>query len=198
MWMYFVVFLCVTLPSITICVSLFSGTHKPKDPPWLALVQSEPKKKKAPAPPPPPAGLATPPNTGSLSSLKGEGSRPSTPPQSSNPFEDDDDENNEGNGEEGSEGGAPPATVVSSHPWYSITQAADAVGADTPTNKRSSSRSVSPASTKSKKRPAPRAPRPPTSNQGQFYQNHKHQEHPLCALQVSNSNLTIWCFIKCL
>lgn len=143
-----------------------SGTHKPKDPPWLALVQSEPKKKKAPAPPPPPAGLATPPNTGSLSSLKGEGSRPSTPPQSSNPFEDDDDdENNEGNGEEGSEGGAPPPTVVSSHPWYSITQAADAVGADTPTNKRSSSRSVSPASTKSKKRPAPRAPRPPTGNQ---------------------------------
>ncbi|XP_030592253.1 MICAL-like protein 1 isoform X1 [Archocentrus centrarchus] len=144
-----------------------SGTHKPKDPPWLALVQSESKKKKAPAPPPPPAGLATPPNTGSLSSLKGEGSRPSTPPEPSNPFDDDDDddENNEGNGEESSEGGAHPPTVVTSHPWYSITQAADTAGADTPPNKGSSSRSVSPASTKSKKRPAPRAPRPPAGNQ---------------------------------
>ncbi|KAJ3614983.1 hypothetical protein NHX12_018552 [Muraenolepis orangiensis] len=36
-------------------------TPKSKDPPWLALVQSEPKKKPAP---PPPAGLATPPHAG--------------------------------------------------------------------------------------------------------------------------------------
>ncbi|XP_047433299.1 MICAL-like protein 1 [Mugil cephalus] len=140
-----------------------SGTHKPKDPPWLALVQSETKKKKAP--PPPPAGLATPPNTGSLSSLKGEASRPSTPPQPSNPFEDDDDESNEPNEEEESEGKAVPPAVVVSHPWYSITQAADAAAADTTPTKASSSRSASPSSARSKKRPAPRAPQPPTGNQ---------------------------------
>ncbi|XP_041641309.1 MICAL-like protein 1 isoform X2 [Cheilinus undulatus] len=139
--------------------SLSSGTHKSKDPPWLALVKSEPKKKKAPAPPP--AGLATPPNTGSMSSLKGEGSRPSTPPPPPNPFEDEDDENNEAEEEEGPEGGAIPATVVASHPWYSITRAADSGGAETPPSAGSSSCSASPGSSKSKKRPAPRAPQPP-------------------------------------
>ncbi|XP_034452490.1 MICAL-like protein 1 isoform X3 [Hippoglossus hippoglossus] len=146
--------------------SLSSGTHKPKDPPWLALVQSESKKKKAP--PPPPAGLATPPNAGSLSSLKGDGSRPSTPPPPppANPFDDDDDENNEAEEEEGGEGGAIPPTVVASHPWYSISHAADSTGADTPPSGGSSSRSASPGSAKSKKRrPAPRAPQPPAGNQ---------------------------------
>ncbi|XP_018520180.2 LOW QUALITY PROTEIN: MICAL-like protein 1 [Lates calcarifer] len=143
--------------------SLSSGTHKPKDPPWLALVQSEPKKKKAP--PPPPAGLATPPNTGSLSSLKGEGSRPSRPLLPSNPFEDDDDENNEAEEEEESEGGAIPPTVAASHPWYSITRAPESTGTDTPPSGGSSSRSASPGNTRSKKRPAPRVPQPPTSNQ---------------------------------
>ncbi|XP_060939532.1 MICAL-like protein 1 isoform X2 [Limanda limanda] len=144
--------------------SLSSGTHKPKDPPWLALVQSESKKKKAP--PPPPAGLATPPNAGSLSSLKGDGSRPSTPPLPANPFDDDDDENNEAEEEEGGEGGAIPPIVVVSHPWYSISNAADTTGADTPPSGGSSSRSASPGSAKSKKRrPAPRAPQPPAGNQ---------------------------------
>ncbi|XP_074484979.1 MICAL-like protein 1 isoform X2 [Sebastes fasciatus] len=146
--------------------SLSSGTHKPKDPPWLALVQSESKKKKAPAPPP--AALATPPNTGSLSSLKGEGSRPSTPAPPSNPFDDDDDENenDEVEEEEGSKGSANPTTVVASHPWYSITQAADATGAETPPSGGSSSRSASPGSAKSKKRrPAPRAPQAPAGHQ---------------------------------
>ncbi|KAF1395484.1 hypothetical protein PFLUV_G00011990 [Perca fluviatilis] len=144
--------------------SLSGGTHKPKDPPWLALVQSEAKKKKAP--PPPPVGLATPPNTGSLSSLKGEGSRPSTPPPPSNPFEDDedDDENGEAEEEEGSAGSAIPPTVVASHPWYSISQPADAPAADTPPSGGSSSRSASPGSAKSKKRPAPRAPQPPAGH----------------------------------
>lgn len=147
--------------------SLSSGTHKPKDPPWLALVQSDSKKKKAPAPPP--AGLATPPNTGSLSSLKGDGSRSSTPPPPANPFdEDDDDENNEVEEEEGSEGGAVPASVAASHPWYSISRAADASGGDTPPSGGSSSRSASPGSTKNKKRPAPRAPQPPAGSQGQL------------------------------
>ncbi|CAK6962906.1 MICAL-like protein 1 isoform X1 [Scomber scombrus] len=137
--------------------SLSSGTHKPKDPPWLALVQSEHKKKKAP--PPPPTGLATPPNVGSLSSLKGEGSRPSTPPPPANPFDDDDDENNE----EEEEGGEIP-TVGASHPWYHITHADDAAGADTPPSGGSSSRSASPGG-RNKKRPAPRAPQPPAGNQ---------------------------------
>ncbi|CAG5928957.1 unnamed protein product [Menidia menidia] len=136
-----------------------SGTHTPKDPPWLALVQSEPKKKKAPPPPPP--GLTTPPKTGSLSSLQGEGSRPSTPPQPSNPFEDDDDENCVVNEEEGSEEAVPP-TVVASHPWYRITRAAETAGSDTP---GSSSRSASPGSAKSKKRPAPPTPAPATGQQ---------------------------------
>ncbi|XP_044047111.1 MICAL-like protein 1 isoform X1 [Siniperca chuatsi] len=144
--------------------SMSSGTHKAKDPPWLALVQSEPKKKKAPAPPP--AGLATPPNTGSLSSLKGEGSRPSTPPPTSNPFDDDDDDDeNKVEVEEGSDGGAIPPTVVATHPWYSITRAADTTGADTPPSGGSSSHSASPGSSKRKKRPAPRVPQPPAGNQ---------------------------------
>uniref|UniRef100_A0A3P8VWD9 MICAL-like 1a n=1 Tax=Cynoglossus semilaevis TaxID=244447 RepID=A0A3P8VWD9_CYNSE len=112
---------------------LSGGTPKPKDPPWLALVQSESKKKKAPAPPPP--GLATP-NAGSLSSLKGDGSRPSTPPPPSNPFEDDDDETCEVEEEEAGEGGE---TITATHPWYSITRATETSG----------------------KRPAPRAPLPP-------------------------------------
>ncbi|KAM3864999.1 MICAL-like protein 1 [Diretmus argenteus] len=141
--------------------SLSSGTPKPKDPPWLALVHSEPKKKQAP--PLPPAGLATPPNTGSMSSLKGEGSRPSTPPPPANPFEDD--ENNELEEEEGTGESVIPPVVVASHPWYSITQGAEVTGADTPPSGGSSSRSASPGSAKSKKRPAPRAPHPPTSNQ---------------------------------
>ncbi|KAM3623085.1 uncharacterized protein V6R79_006674 [Siganus canaliculatus] len=145
--------------------SLSSGTHKPKDPPWLALVQSEPKKKKAPAPPP--AGLATPPNTASLSSLKGEGSRPSTPPPPpANPFdEEEEEENDEVGEEERSEGDAFPSTVVASHPWYNITRPADKPGADTPPSGGSSSRSASPGGTKSKKRPAPRAPQPPAGHQ---------------------------------
>lgn len=142
--------------------SLSSGTHKPKDPPWLALVQSESKKKKAPAPPP--AGLATPPNTGSMSSLKGEGSRPSTPPPPANPFDEDDDED-ENNEAEEEEGGAVAPAIVASHPWYSITRAAEAAGAETPPSGGSSSRSASPGSAKSKKRPAPRAPQTPAGNQ---------------------------------
>lgn len=163
-WMYLVVFPCVTPPlSIHVCIlmsSLSGGTHKPKDPPWLALVQSEHRKKKAPAPPP--AGQATPPNTGSLSSLKGEDSRPSTPPSPANPFDEDDDEGEKSdNAAEEEEGPSVVAAVAPGHPWYSITQAAETTGADTPPSGGSSSRSASPGGTRSKKRPAPRAPQPP-------------------------------------
>eukprot|EP00064_Thunnus_orientalis_P007966 superscaffoldBa00000916_g7988 len=110
-------------------------------------------------------GLATPPNAGSLSSLKGEGSRPSTPPPPSNPFDEDDDDENEAEEEEGSEGSAIPPTLAATHPWYRITQSAEATGADTPPNGGSTSRSASPGSGRSKKRPAPRAPQPPAGNQ---------------------------------
>ncbi|XP_061578931.1 MICAL-like protein 1 isoform X2 [Cololabis saira] len=140
-----------------------SGTHKPKDPPWLALVRSEPKKKKAPPPPP---GLATAPNTGSLSSLQGDDSN--TTPQPSNPFEEEDEDENENGGvneEEETEGGVVPATVVARHPWYNITSTADSGGADTSPTTGSLSQSSSPGSAKRKKRPAPSAPQPSTGNQ---------------------------------
>ncbi|XP_019744686.1 MICAL-like protein 1 isoform X2 [Hippocampus comes] len=158
--------------------SLSSGTHKPKDPPWLALVQSETKKKKPP--PPPPTGLPTPPNTGSVYSLKEEGPRSTSP---SNPFEDDEDEKNEAQDEE--EGSAIPTALAASHPWYSITQVADASGADTPPSTGSSSRSASPGSAKSKKRPAPRAPQPPAANQV-----HPHSLQSSCSPALSVESLS--------
>ncbi|XP_056136726.1 MICAL-like protein 1 [Lampris incognitus] len=141
--------------------SLSSDTPKPKDPPWLALVQSEPKKKQAP--PPPSAGLATPPNMGSLSSLKGESSTPSMPLPPSNPFEEDED-NDEAEEKEGVGEDVIPTTVAANHPWYRITHAAEATGTDTPLGDGSSSHSASPKGNKSKRRPAPCVPQPPTSN----------------------------------
>ncbi|KAJ8384127.1 hypothetical protein AAFF_G00208290 [Aldrovandia affinis] len=128
--------------------SLSSETLKPKDPPWLALVQSEPRRK--PAPPPPP-GMAAPPRSGSAPSLRGEGSRPSTPPQPSNPFEDDNDEEAEsGEGRPGEEvESAGSLALPPSHPWYGITQSAEAAGADSPAHTPGGG----------KKRPAPRVPR---------------------------------------
>lgn len=158
-----VLFLCFCDPPITVCV--FSGSHKPKDPPWLVLVQSEQKRKKAPPPPPP--GPATPSNT----SLGEEGSsRPSSPSDPSNPFEeDDDDDENKGNEEEeGEEGGAVPPSVSVNHPWYRIRQAADLGEGET-----RPFRSTSPGSAKSKKRPAPRAPKLPARTPGRYSQNGK-------------------------
>uniref|UniRef100_A0A3P9JUD3 MICAL-like 1a n=1 Tax=Oryzias latipes TaxID=8090 RepID=A0A3P9JUD3_ORYLA len=139
-----------------------SGSHKPKDPPWLVLVQSEQKRKKARPPPPP--GPATPSNT-SLSTLQGEGSsRASSPSHPSNPFEDDDD-NDDGKEEEGEEGGAVPPSVSANHPWYRISQAPDLGDGDTSPHRSSPSTSASPGSAKSKKRPAPRAPKLPARTQ---------------------------------
>ncbi|XP_030638584.1 MICAL-like protein 1 [Chanos chanos] len=125
-------------------------TPKPKDPPWLALVQSEPKKRPAPRPP---KSLASPPSAGSVPSVKVEESRPATPPQSTNPFEDEDDEEEE---TEPVESSAPPSVVIS-HPWYGITQTADATNPNTPSSRVSPAPSASPGSGR-KKRPAPRAP----------------------------------------
>ncbi|OXB60871.1 hypothetical protein ASZ78_014423 [Callipepla squamata] len=115
-----------------------------KDPPWMALVQAEPKKK--PAPPPPGSGHETPSRTSGeedgeeVGKPRNEESRSdATEPKSYNPFEEEDDEEEESTAaqkstpeQEQSESAAKPL-----HPWYGIT----------PTS-----------SPKVKKRPAPRAP----------------------------------------
>ncbi|XP_007231412.3 MICAL-like protein 1 isoform X1 [Astyanax mexicanus] len=133
-------------------------TPKPKVPPWLALVKSEPKKKLAP-PPPPATGAATPPHAGAASSAQEEESQTAIP---SNPFDDDDEEeeeDKEGTEAETSDLLAPPS-VVAVHPWYGITQAADDAGAATPSRKGSPAPSGSPGSGRSKKRQAPKVPKP--------------------------------------
>ncbi|XP_064419467.1 MICAL-like protein 1 isoform X2 [Latimeria chalumnae] len=133
---------------------------RPKDPPWMALVQSESKKKPAPPPPPPPgSGRATPP----LAKPAGEDKAASTPKEperhakSLNPFEEE-----EGEGAEGDElarqrmeaspnqnhtAGTPErngSQLKPSHPWYGITSS---------------------ESPKGKKRPAPRTPQASPSPQ---------------------------------
>ncbi|KFP91937.1 MICAL-like 1, partial [Apaloderma vittatum] len=120
-------------------------TAKAKDPPWMALVQAEPKKK--PAPPPPPGSIH---ETLSRTSQEEDGEEvgkarseesrsDATEPKPYNPFEEEDEEEEESAAtqkstpeQEQSEGAAKPL-----HPWYGIT----------PTS-----------SPKAKKRPAPRAP----------------------------------------
>uniref|UniRef100_A0A8V0Y126 MICAL like 1 n=1 Tax=Gallus gallus TaxID=9031 RepID=A0A8V0Y126_CHICK len=115
-----------------------------KDPPWMALVQAEPKKK--PAPPPPGSSHETPSRTleeedgEEVGKARSEENRSdATEPKSYNPFEEEDDEEEESTApqkstpeQEQSETAAKPL-----HPWYGIT----------PTS-----------SPKVKKRPAPRAP----------------------------------------
>ncbi|NXI66746.1 MILK1 protein, partial [Anseranas semipalmata] len=116
-----------------------------KDPPWMALVQAEPKKKPAP-PPPPGSGHETPSRTSEeedgeeVGKARSEESRSdATEPKPYNPFEEEDEEEEESAAaqkstpeQEQSETAAKPL-----HPWYGIT----------PTS-----------SPKAKKRPAPRAP----------------------------------------
>ncbi|XP_066176138.1 MICAL-like protein 1 isoform X2 [Sylvia atricapilla] len=116
-----------------------------KDPPWMALVQAEPKKK--PAPPPPPGNSNETPSRTSeeedgeeVGKARSEESRSDTiEPKLYNPFEEEDEEEVESADtqkstpeQEQSETAAKPL-----HPWYGIT----------PTS-----------SPKAKKRPAPRAP----------------------------------------
>ncbi|KAL1005823.1 hypothetical protein UPYG_G00064410 [Umbra pygmaea] len=140
-----------------------SDASKPPNPPWLTLVQSQEPKKK-PAPPPPPGGT-TPPHTGSLVSLKGEGSSATTLAKPANPFDDDDDDEAAEEAGQGSVGSSVPPTLAVSHPWYNISQTADATaGPDTPPTECSSSRSASPGGNKSKKRPAP--PKPVSKSHG--------------------------------
>ncbi|XP_062853886.1 MICAL-like protein 1 [Trichomycterus rosablanca] len=127
-----------------------NDTPKLKDPPWMALVKQESKKKLAPVPPP--TGIAKPRNGSSTPVQKDMGSGPDTP---SNPFDDDDNEGPEAESADMSV----PTSVVAVHPWYSISQAAEATGADTPSGKGSPTYSESPGSVRSKKRLAPKAPK---------------------------------------
>lgn len=119
-----------------------SDTTKLKDPPWLALVKQESKKKLAPAPP---KAVAAPPHSTSTPAKIEEQSRPATP---TNPFDDDNSE------EAVAESAEAPvqSSVVAVHPWYGISQTAE-VTAESPAH------SESPGSGRSKKRPAPRAPK---------------------------------------
>ncbi|NXK82070.1 MILK1 protein, partial [Amazona guildingii] len=125
---------------------MFAGAAaRAKDPPWMALVQAEPKKKPAP-PPPPGSSHETPSRTPEeedgeeVGKARSEQSRPdAVDPKPYNPFEEDDEEEEESTAtqkstpeQEQSEAAARPL-----HPWYGIT----------PTS-----------SPKMKKRPAPRAP----------------------------------------
>ncbi|XP_061495069.1 MICAL-like protein 1 [Rhineura floridana] len=123
---------------------------RPKDPPWIALVQGEPKKKPAPPPPPPDSSKESPPSASEEAGeeegkARGrEGRLTPREPKPYNPFEEEEEEV-----EEEEEGvvtpQVPPKQEQSedesnsklAHPWYGIT----------PTN-----------SPKTKKRPAPRAP----------------------------------------
>nr|XP_020643391.1 MICAL-like protein 1 [Pogona vitticeps] len=118
---------------------------KPKDPPWIALVQGEPKKK--PAPPPPGSSKESPPKASGMDeggeeegkASGGEGRPTPREPKPYNPFEDEEEElesvtaQNNSTPELSESEGAP----KTAHPWYGIT----------PTS-----------SPKTKKRPAPKAP----------------------------------------
>ncbi|XP_065499499.1 MICAL-like protein 1 isoform X1 [Caloenas nicobarica] len=116
-----------------------------KDPPWIALVQTEPKKK--PAPPPPPGSGHEPlsrtseeENGEEVGKARSEENKSdATEPKPYNPFEEEEDEEEESAAaqkstpeQEQSEAAAKPL-----HPWYGITPN---------------------SSPKAKKRPAPRAP----------------------------------------
>ncbi|XP_042324589.1 MICAL-like protein 1 isoform X2 [Sceloporus undulatus] len=120
---------------------------KPKDPPWIALVQGEPKKK--PAPPPPGGSKESPPRASEEDEgveeeekTQGRESQPTIrEPKPYNPFEEEEEEEEK---ESVTPQNAPKpeqtdteATTKVLHPWYGIT----------PTS-----------SPKTKKRPAPRAP----------------------------------------
>ncbi|XP_035407836.1 MICAL-like protein 1 isoform X1 [Cygnus atratus] len=117
-----------------------------KDPPWMALVQAEPKKKPAPPPPPPGSGHEPPSRTAEeedgeeVGKAKSEESKPdAAEPKPYNPFEEEEEEEEEVAPAQKStpEQEQGEAAAKSLHPWYGIT----------PTS-----------SPKAKKRPAPRAP----------------------------------------
>ncbi|KAL6039483.1 hypothetical protein STEG23_034299 [Scotinomys teguina] len=110
-----------------------------KDPPWIALVQTEPKKKPAPLPPsssPGPPGSRV--ENGGLEERTQKSPVAGPEPKPYNPFEEEEEEEEESAPAVPSPAPAPPeSTPKSLHPWYGIT----------PTS-----------SPKTKKRPAPRVP----------------------------------------
>ncbi|NXR09020.1 MILK1 protein, partial [Semnornis frantzii] len=130
---------------LSFCSHSAGTVVRAKDPPWMALVQAEPKKKPAP-PPPPGSSHETPSRTTEeedgeeVEKVRSEENRSdATEAKSYNPFEEDEEEEEESAAaqkstpeQEQSETAAKPL-----HPWYGIT----------PTS-----------SPKVKKRPAPRAP----------------------------------------
>ncbi|NXL41803.1 MILK1 protein, partial [Podilymbus podiceps] len=125
---------------------LAGAAARAKDPPWMALVQAEPKKKPAP-PPPPGSSHETLSRTSEeeedgdeVGKARSEESRSdATEPKPYNPFEEEDEEEEETAATQKS---TPPpqqseTAAKSLHPWYGITP---------------------PPPPKAKKRPAPRAP----------------------------------------
>lgn len=133
------------LPLNGFCLFLpLSRTPAPrKDPPWITLVQAEPKKKPAPLPP---SGSPRSPcrHSGRVENGGVEGGAPRSPavaglePKPYNPFEEEEEEPPAAPSQAtGPAQAHPESTPKSLHPWYGIT----------PTS-----------SPKTKKRPAPRAP----------------------------------------
>ncbi|XP_038197513.1 MICAL-like protein 1 isoform X2 [Arvicola amphibius] len=109
-----------------------------KDPPWITLVQTEPKKK--PAPPPPSSSPGSPSRQMENGDLEERTQKsPVAGPESKpyNPFEEEEEEEETAPAVPGPGPAPPESTPKSLHPWYGIT----------PTS-----------SPKTKKRPAPRAP----------------------------------------
>lgn len=147
-----------------------------KDPPWMALVQTEPKKK--PAPPPPGSSHETlsrateEENGEEVEKVRSENRFDATEAKSYNPFEEDDEEEEESAAaqkstpeQEQSETAAKPL-----HPWYGIT----------PTS-----------SPKVKKRPAPRAPS--ASPLGELPHT---TLHLLCSPSAAPWRLPLPCFLR--
>ncbi|NXD13162.1 MILK1 protein, partial [Nothocercus nigrocapillus] len=123
---------------------LTGAAARAKDPPWMALVQAEPKKK--PAPPPPPGSSHESPNRTTeeedgeeVGKAKSEEIRPDVAePKPYNPFEEEDEEEENAATQKSTPEQEQSDTAARPlHPWYGIT----------PTS-----------SPKAKKRPAPRAP----------------------------------------
>ncbi|KAG7460056.1 hypothetical protein MATL_G00217010 [Megalops atlanticus] len=103
------------------------GAHKPRDPPWMALVHPGPWRK---LPPAPPTHMTSLPRSGTVPSLSGWGSRL---PASTNPFETEEKADEEAGEEAGPVSGLGPPSVVAKHPWYGISGAAKAASVDSPT-----------------------------------------------------------------
>ncbi|XP_045074417.1 MICAL-like protein 1 isoform X1 [Coregonus clupeaformis] len=131
-----------TLPNPSRRFGQPSGPRKPKDPPWLELVQPGPWPKLPPAPPP---SMPKPPRSGSIPSLRGSWYRAREPPP--NPFgefedeEADDDYTGEEGTMRGAEGQAQPS-MVTSQTWCGTSQLAEAASSHCQANLEDTSREV--------------------------------------------------------